>query len=109
MTDEPTLWNLPDEVFVALGRRGMEPIPLKECTYECDGKELELVGFSKDKQGITGKGVEEATEDYLVRCTTCNRTFTIRCLVRYADGERMDTKVNIIDDAGKDLGWLGSY
>ena len=87
----------------------MEPIPLKECTYECDGKELELIGFSKDKQGIARKGVEEVTEDYLVRCTTCNRTFTIRCLVRYADGERMDTKVNIIDDAGKDLGWLGSY
>jgi hypothetical protein len=106
---EPTLDNLPDEVFVALGRRGMEPIPLKECTYECDGKELRLLEFQSDYDRISNKGVEEMTEDYLVECQKCSRRFTIRCLSRLADGERMDTRVNIIDDMGKDLGWLGSY
>jgi hypothetical protein len=108
VVSDATLDALPDEVFVALGRRGMDPIPLKECTYECDGKDLELISMKKGKR-ISGKGIEQMTEDYLVRCMTCNRQFTIRCVIRYADGERMDTKVNIIDDTGKDLGWLGSY
>ncbi|MGQ4911888.1 MAG: hypothetical protein ACP6KW_06910 [Candidatus Thorarchaeota archaeon] len=109
MTEKPTLDNLPEEVFVALGRRGMEAIPLKECTYDCDGKELTLINFTRTPDSISGKGVEEAKEDYLVECDKCKRRFTIRCQIRYADGERMDTKVNIIDDKGKDIGWLGSY
>jgi hypothetical protein len=100
---------LPDEVFVALGRRGMEPIPLKECTYECDGKELRLLKFHGSQADISSKGLEERIEDYLVECQKCGRSFTIRCVSRFVNDERMDTKVNIIDDKGKDLGWLGSY
>ncbi|MHA2069990.1 MAG: hypothetical protein ACXABY_36965 [Candidatus Thorarchaeota archaeon] len=88
MTDKPTLEDLPDEVFVALGRRGMEGIPLKECTYECDGKELTLLEMSREPEKITGSGIE---------------------MIRYVDGKRMDTKVNLLDDEGNDLGWLGSY
>ncbi|MBN2228313.1 MAG: hypothetical protein JW779_01895 [Candidatus Thorarchaeota archaeon] len=109
MTDELSLDNLPDEVFVALGRRGMEGIPLKECTYQCDGKELELLHFRKDKETLKGSGVEEVIEDWIVKCKTCSRTFTIRCYIRYADGERADTRVDILDDKGTNLGWLGSY
>jgi len=107
LTDEPTLDELPDKVFVALGRRGMEPILLKECTYECDGQELKLIEVKKDPVG--GTGTEEVQENWLVECTTCNRQFTIQCIVRYYDGERIDTRVNLIDDKGKNLGWLGSY
>ncbi len=109
MTDEPSLDELPDKVFVALGRRGMEGIPLKECTYECDGKELRLLKFSKNRESLRREGIEEVVEDWLVECTKCGRPFTIRCYVRYADGERIDTRVDIIDDTGKNLGWLGSY
>ena len=109
MTDEPTLADLPDEVFVPLGQRGMEGIPLKECMYECDGKELRLLSFSKNRNTLSGRGVEEVIEDWLVECTTCRRSFTIRCYVRYAEGERIDTRVHIVDDTGKNLGWLGSY
>jgi hypothetical protein len=94
-------------VFVALGRRGMEPIPLKECTYECAGNELTLVEVRKDP--VLGKGFEEVEENWLVKCTECNRHFTIQCIVRYHEGERIDTRVNLIDDTGKNLGWLGSY
>ena len=104
-----TLDELPDQVFVALGRRGMEPIPLKECTYECDGKDIKYIDFSQNKEGPSKKGVDEIVEDWLVECEKCKRKFTIRCFVRYSNGERIDTRVDIIDDKGKNLGWLGSY
>jgi hypothetical protein len=107
LADEPTLDELPDRVFVALGRRGMEPLPLKECTYDCDGQELKLIEVKKDPVG--GAGTEEVEENWLVECEKCSRQFTIQCIVRYHDGERIDTRVNLIDDKGKNLGWLGSY
>jgi hypothetical protein len=109
LTNEPSLDELPDKVFVALGRRGMEGVPLKECTYECDGKEIRLLKFSKNRDSLLGMGVEEVIEDWQVECMKCGRSFTIRCFVRYAEGERIDTRVDIIDDKGKNLGWLGSY
>ena len=107
LADEPTLDELPDTVFVALGRRGMEALPLKECTYECDGQELKLIEVKKDS--VTGTGSEEVKENWLVECAKCDRQFTIRCNVRYFDGERIDTRVELIDDKGKNLGWLGSF
>jgi len=109
LTGERSLDGLPEHVYVALGRRGMEPLPLLECTYECDGKELRLLEMNQNKEAPSEKGVDEITEDWLVECTKCNRPFTIRCIVRYADGERIDTRVDILDDTGKNLGWLGSY
>ncbi len=109
MTETPTIDDLPDEVFVALGRRGMEGVPLKECTYACDGKELVLLKVTRDPPEVIGRGLEPVLEDWLVKCTTCDRPFTIRCKVRYVDGERIDTMVSLLDDKGNDLGWLGSY
>ena len=61
LADESTLDELPDTVFVALGRRGMEALPLKECTYECDGQELKLIEVKKDS--VTGTGSEEVQAD----------------------------------------------
>jgi hypothetical protein len=107
LTENPTLDELPDQVFVALGRRGMESIPLKECTYECSGNELTLIEAQKDP--VLGEGTEEVGENWLVECAKCHRRFTIQCIVRYHEGERIDTRVNLLDDAGKNLGWLGSY
>jgi hypothetical protein len=108
LVDDRSLDELPDQVFVALGRRGMEPLILKECTYDCDGQELILIEPPGDKK-IPSKGDLEVDEDWLVECAKCNRQFIIRCKVHYLDGERIDTRVNLIDDNGKDLGWLGSY
>ena len=108
MADDRSLQELPDRVYVALGRRGMEPLPLKECTYDCDGKELKLIK-PPDNQKIPEKGNVKVDEDWLVECEKCNRQFTIRCKIHYLDGEKLETMVNIIDDSGKDLGWLGSY
>jgi hypothetical protein len=87
----------------------MEGIPLKMCTYECDGVELNLIDVKSTPPEISGTGVEEIEEDWTVECNKCKRAFTIRCTIRYHNGERMDTKVTILDDAGKSLGWLGSY
>lgn len=109
MTEARTLDELPDQVFVALGRRGMEGISLKECTYECDGQELNLIDVTVTPKEITGKGTEEVVEDWRVECNKCKRAFTIRCQIRYHDAEKIDTKVSILDDTGKNLGWLGSY
>ena len=109
LTGEPSIDDLPDEVFVALGRRGMEGIPLKECTYDCDGKELALLEMTREPEKITGSGIESVLENWIVECSTCKRPFTISCKIRYVDGKRMDTMVNLLDDEGIDLGWLGSY
>ena len=109
LTGGRSLNELPDQVFVALGRRGMEPLPLKECTYECDGDELLLLGVSQSKDSPAKKGVDEITVDWLVECSKCTRSFTIRCINRYSSGQRIDTRGDILDDNGKNLGWLGSY
>ena len=108
LAKERSLDELPDRVYVALGRRGMEPLPLKECTYECDGQELTLIEPPKN-QKIPSKRNLEVDEDWLVECSKCKRQFTISCRVHYLDSERIETRVNLIDDNGKDLGWLGSY
>lgn len=108
LVEDRSLDELPDRVFVALGRRGMEPLVLKECTYECDGQELILIEPPKNQE-IPSKGDLEIEEDWLVECAKCNRQFTIRCKIHYLEGERIETRVNLIDDNGKDLGWLGSY
>ena len=104
-----TLDDLPSEVFVPLGQRGMEPIPLKECTYACDGKELSLIRVTRNPQSTKGHGLERVVEDWLVKCQKCGRPFTIRCKIRYVDGERIDTMVSLLDDSGTDLGWLGNF
>jgi hypothetical protein len=96
LEEDPTIDDLPDVVFVALGRRGMEPIPLKECTYACDGKELTVISVTKDPSSIQGRSIEVVVEDWL-------------CKVRYVDGKMIDTMVSLLDDKGNDLGWLGSY
>jgi hypothetical protein len=109
LTSKPTLDDLPDQVFVALGRRGMEGISLKECTYACDGKELTLIEMNREPEKITGMDIENVVENWTVECSKCKKPFTIRCKIRYVNGERMDTMVNLLDDEGNDLGWLGSY
>jgi hypothetical protein len=110
VSKDRSLDELPDEVFVALGRRGMEGIPLKECTYgECDNSDLQLIDVQANPAQISGSGQETQIEDWEVKCPDCDRSFTIRLKSRFFDGEKMDTMVNIIDDEGKDLGWLGSY
>ena len=109
MVHSRSLDELPDEVFVALGQRGMEGIPLKECTYACDGKSLLLIDVETRPRSITGHGVEPVVEDWHVECSKCHRRFTIRCKTRFVDGERIDTRINLIDDHNHDLGWLGSY
>jgi hypothetical protein len=87
----------------------MEPLPLKECTYECDGNELHLLDVRQDKEKPAESGRDEITVDWHVECKKCSRSFTIRCYNRYVDGQRLDTKVEILDDNGENLGWLGSY
>lgn len=109
LTEERSLDELPDKVFVPLGRRGMEGVLLLECTYACNSKEISLIEVVMDPEEIQGKGVEQVVEDWAVECDKCKRAFTIRCRIRYMDGERIDTMVSIIDDKNNNLGWLGNY
>ena len=108
LANDRSLDELPNQVFVPLGRRGMEPLILKECTYDCDGQELILIDPPKNKE-VPSEGNLEIEEDWLVKCAKCNRQFTIRCKIQYFDGEMIGTRVNLIDDNGINLGWLGSY
>ncbi len=109
MSEARTLDELPDQVFVPLGRRGMEGIPLKECAYECDGKEIRLLDVKSSPLEKDDDGLDQHIEDWYVTCEKCKRKFTIRCKTRFKDDERLDTYVSIIDDEGTNLGWLGSY
>jgi hypothetical protein len=65
--------------------------------------------MKRKPQEIQGQSLETVVEDWLVECKKCGRRFTIRCKIRYIDGKRIDTMVNILDDKGTDLGWLGSF
>ena len=67
LVEERSLDELPDQVYVALGRRGMEPLPLKECTYECDGQDLTLIEPPKSNE-VPTKGDVEVEEDWIVEC-----------------------------------------
>ena len=109
VTEGRSLDELPDAVFVPLGRRGMEGVALKECTYAGDGKEISIKGGNTDPLEVTGKSVEVVIEDWTVECNKCKREFVIRCRKRYLDGDRIDTMVSLFDDKGNNLGWLGNY
>ncbi len=87
----------------------MEGIPLKVCTYACDGTDLQLLSVDATPVEITGHSVEIVTEDWHLQCKKCGREFTIRCRNRFVDGKRIDTMVSVLDDHGNNLGWLGNY
>ncbi|TFG04394.1 MAG: hypothetical protein EU536_04740 [Promethearchaeota archaeon] len=108
-----SLKEIPDKIFVSLGRRGFDPVTAKQCP-KCGNMAagLEL------KEKIEHADIEheegfKKTVDYQVHCRNCDAIFYIRLqhvFQKVSSGDkRVTTMVNILDEAQNDIGWLGNY
>jgi len=103
--------DLPDQIYAPLGTRGLQPIKLKQC-FRCSNQNIEeLQVIGKKIEAVQGKDQEIA--DYKITCKKCNSTFTIRLrnlyVVEKGQKRRSITFVSILDEEGRDEGWLGSF
>ncbi|MHA1144242.1 MAG: hypothetical protein ACTSRW_05850 [Candidatus Helarchaeota archaeon] len=104
--------ELPDKVFVPLGRRGFDPIPLKYC-HVCKNRSacIKIVGKESSEKQEGNSILEEI--DYKATCDSCGETFYFRVRKIYdvIDGEKrlITATINILDDKKNDLGWLGNF
>jgi len=103
--------DLPDNVYAPLGTRGLQPIKLKQC-FRCSNQNIEeLEVIEKKTEAVQGRDQEIA--DYKIICKKCNSTFTIRLrnlyVVENGKKRRSITFVSILDEEGRDEGWLGSF
>jgi len=105
--------ELPDRIFVILGKRGLHPINLKACV-KCLNSEPFVLGFIEKKGPLieTMEHTRKETTDYKVRCKNCNTAYIIRQvkLVQIETDEEIPIVItfNILDENGNDEGWLGS-
>ena len=106
--------EIPDQIYVSLGRRGFDPIKLKYC-HVCKNptiSDLELLEKEVLKEKTEGtNSVEEIA--YKIKDKRCGGIFYIKLshMFKVIEGkkERVTTVVNILDGKKKDLGWLGNY
>jgi len=102
--------ELPEFVFVPLGTRGVERIKLKQCQHclNDDLPSLRLV-----ERSVKDASENQDTVSYLVLCEKCNLKFTLRCRNIYSSGHERRTRiisfVSVLDEEGKDQGWLGNF
>ena len=103
--------ELPDEIYAPLGTRGLQPIKLKQC-FRCSNQnveELQMIG--KKIEAVQGRDQEIA--DYKIICKKCSSSFTIRFrnlyVVTKERKRRSITFVSILDEEGRNEGWLGSF
>lgn len=105
--------ELPNEIFIPLGRKGFHPINLKACIKCSNAERFVLDFYEKVEHPLeeTDTTKKEIT-DYKVKCKNCGAEYQIRMiqLKRIVDGkeERMLINFNILDKDGNDEGWLGS-
>jgi len=103
--------DLPDQIYAPLGTRGLQPIKLKEY-FRCSNKNVEeLQVIEKEIEAVHNRDQEIA--DYKIICKKCGSTFTIRLrnlyMVEKEQKRRSITFVSILDEEGRDEGWLGSF
>jgi len=103
--------DLPDKIYAPLGTRGLQPIKLKQC-FRCSNQNVEeLQVIEKKIEAVQGRDQEIA--DYKIVCKKCSSTFTFRLRNLYAvekgQKRRLITFVSILDEKGRDEGWLGSF
>jgi hypothetical protein len=109
-----SLDELPDTVYIPLGRRGMESASLKECS-RCSAENLLLLSKSLTTEEIapetsTKDELSEKKEiiDYMVQCQECQHQFIIR-LKRLSLGEKpVQTFVFVLNKSGNSEQWLGN-
>ena len=104
-----SLDELPDTVYVPLGRRGMDSIELKMCP-DCNHERLILI--QKDtRQEVLNEGDPPAKKeivDYEVRCRKCEYQFIIRLNRIFFKDKLIQTLVSIIPPNGESSLWLGN-
>ena len=113
-TDSSSLDELPDTVYVPLGRRGMESILLKVCP-DCDKENLALIHKTttgaptkRDVQKEDTPLAEKEIVDYLVCCQECGHQFIIRLTRLHFKDELVQTLVSIRSVNGESELWLGN-
>ncbi|MHA1263922.1 MAG: hypothetical protein ACTSRS_01685 [Candidatus Helarchaeota archaeon] len=108
-----TLKEIPDKIFVSLGRRGFDPVNPKQCP-KCgtQGMGLELIE-KIEREEVTIERGSKKTVDYKIHCKNCGTIFYIRLQHVFQGREdakkRVTTLVNFLDEQLNDLGWLGNY
>ncbi|MFQ5822091.1 MAG: hypothetical protein ACE5I5_19060 [Candidatus Heimdallarchaeota archaeon] len=106
--------ELPDTVYVPLGRRGMEPVPLKICP-DCSKENLMLIQKKISRSAATQDVPREDTFltekeiiDYKVLCQECGNQFIIRLTRLYFKEEPVQTLVSTQSKEGEPELWLGT-
>ncbi|MHA1651804.1 MAG: hypothetical protein ACTSYB_16550 [Candidatus Helarchaeota archaeon] len=109
-----SLDEIPDRIFVSLGRRGFDPVNPKQCP-KCElfgPGGLKLLEKKLYEEVKSEEGIKRII-DYKIRCLQCNTIFYIRLqhIIQKIDGEekRITTLVNILDEKQNDLGWVGNF
>ena len=107
-----SLEEIPDKIFVSLGRRGFDPVNPKQCSKCGNPINLKLLEKIEHEEVKHKEGIKR-TLDYKIQCLNCDNIFFIRLqhVFQRTNGEekRITTVVNILDEQMNDLGWLGNY
>jgi len=103
--------DLPDQIYAPLGTRGLQPIKLKQC-FRCSNQNIEELEVIEKKIEVV-HGRDQEIADYKIICKKCSSTFSIRLrnlyVVEKGQKSRSITFVSILDEKGRDEGWLGSF
>jgi len=105
-----SLDELPELVMIPLGTRGVQRIKLKHCQYcsNDDPSSLKLL-----ERSVKNLGEGQDAISYLVLCERCSHRFTFHCRNVYStdrgEKKRVVSFVSVLDEEGKDQGWLGNF
>jgi hypothetical protein len=112
--DSASLDELPDTVFIPLGRRGMESAPLKACSI-CSAERLALIhktvtvlNLTEETSNKDASPEKKEIVDYTVRCQECQHQFIIRLTRIYLGEQPIQTFVFVLDKPGDPEQWLGN-
>ncbi len=107
-----SLKEIPDRIFVSLGRRGFDPVNPKQCSKCGNPTNLQLLE-KVDHGDVTHEEGRKNTVDYKIQCNACGNIFYVRLqhVLQKVEGDekRVTTVVNILDENKEDIGWLGNY
>ncbi|MFX1494561.1 MAG: hypothetical protein ACFFBZ_09795 [Promethearchaeota archaeon] len=117
MNDKEDLRNeIPEYVYIALARRGMEKISLDQCFLKnCDNEDPKLLEpFKKEEYEEVNKEIKKI----YIKCKKCNGIFILKfeTLVEVAKSTKGKGEeplsmglVYALDEEGKNLGHIGYF
>ena len=116
MSDKEDLWlEIPSHAYIALARRGMEPISLDQCfLLNCDNTDQNLLEpFKKEEEEDDLKIIKKIH----IKCKKCGGTFilkfeTIKKVAKSSKDEEEPLSMGMVyalDEEGKNLGHIGYF